>query len=209
MRFTSFLVAGVLALTASAQSVTESATTTDASGSTTTTSSVVATDSAQAAALECLNKCEAGDVDCQAHCITVPSPDASAVNATTECSANCVQGDGSEAETAAYASCLQDCVEKYYFSGTAGTPTATGAADSNSDSSSATASVTSIVSTITSGSSTMTTTFASTKSASGTGTAADSSSTGTSSSGNAGDIISRPASSYIGLLGALAAVLAL
>lgn len=57
MRFTSFLVAGVLALTASAQSVTESATTTDASGSTTTTSSVVATDSAQAAALECLNKC--------------------------------------------------------------------------------------------------------------------------------------------------------
>ncbi|KAF3012371.1 hypothetical protein E8E14_007681 [Neopestalotiopsis sp. 37M] len=208
MRFTSFLVAGVLALTASAQSATETATTTVATDASSTTSSIVATDSAQAAALECLNKCEAGDVDCQAHCITVPSPDASAVNATTECSANCVQGDGSEEQTAAYASCLQDCVEKYYFSGTAGTPTNTGAADS--DSSSGSAAVTSVVSTITSGSSTITTTFASTKS-SGTGTASGSEASGTSSSssGNAGDVISRPASSFVGLLGALAAVLAL
>lgn len=58
MRFTSFLVAGVLALTASAQSATETATTTVATDASSTTSSIVATDSAQAAALECLNKCK-------------------------------------------------------------------------------------------------------------------------------------------------------
>ncbi|KAK6072508.1 hypothetical protein SCUP234_06067 [Seiridium cupressi] len=207
MRFTSFLVTGVLALTASAQSTTDTVTSTALTTGTATTTSVQATDSAQAAALECLKKCAAGDVDCQAHCITVPSPDESAVNKTNECSQACVQGNGTQAETEAYAQCLQNCVEEYYYSSSVGTPSGTGAAAAGG--SSASASVTAIVSTITSGSSTFTTTHSSTISkASGTNTASGSSASSTSS-GNAGDFISRPSSSYVGLLGALAAVLAL
>ncbi|KAH6660554.1 hypothetical protein BKA67DRAFT_530649 [Truncatella angustata] len=211
MRFTSFIVTGVLALAASAQTTTDSTTTTEASTTvastgTSTASSVQATDSAQAAVLACLGKCEAGDVDCQAQCINVPSPDESAVNKTNECSNACVQGNGTQAETEAYAACLQDCVNKYYFPSSVGTTTGTGATGSGSSGS---VSTTSVATTITSGGSTFATTVASTithgsSSGSATGTAAPS-----SSSGSAGDVVFRPGSSVVGLLGAFAAVLAL
>lgn len=52
MRFSIAFVAGFVAMASAA----------------TTTASV---DASQASQLACLDKCEAGDVDCQSHCITV------------------------------------------------------------------------------------------------------------------------------------------
>ncbi|KAH8675854.1 hypothetical protein BX600DRAFT_432402 [Xylariales sp. PMI_506] len=216
MRFASFLATGILALTASAQ------TATDSSGATGTTTSVVATDSAQAAIDACLNAFwsintepdragAAGDVNCQAHCITVPSPDSSAVNATTECVDNCPQGNGTATDNANYGDCVQSCIQEFYYSTSVGTPTNTG--DSGSGNS-AGSTVSPILSTVTSDGTTFTstigsTTVAATGTGTGTGTATGSSASSSSSSKNAADVVFRPGSSSLGLLGFLAAVLAL
>lgn len=42
----------------------------------------------------------------------------------------CEQGDGSEAETLAWAKCQAKCIEDHYYKATEGTPRATGAAGS-------------------------------------------------------------------------------
>lgn len=67
MRFTSFIVAGTLALVASAQTTDSTATSTVAS----TASTTVSLTAAQSSEAACLQACKAGDVDCQAKCISV------------------------------------------------------------------------------------------------------------------------------------------
>lgn len=107
MRFILSTVALALASLAAAQS----STTNDASS---TTTSVSPTQT-------CLNACAAGDVDCQAKCLGLPYPDGAQANATTSCEAGCPQGNGTEAETQAYASCLNACVSSYYYASGTGT----------------------------------------------------------------------------------------
>lgn len=107
MRFTLATVGLALVGLAAAQS----STTNDAS-STTTSLSPTQT---------CLNACAAGDVNCQAKCLGLPYPDGAQTNATTSCEAGCPQGNGTEAETQAYASCLNACVSSYYYASGTGT----------------------------------------------------------------------------------------
>ncbi|OAA32557.1 hypothetical protein AAL_00022 [Moelleriella libera RCEF 2490] len=107
MRFSLAIVSGLAAI-ASAQSTTSSA------------------DPAASSEVACLKKCRVDDVDCQAHCITVPSPNEQQVNDTTKCARECPQGNGSPAETDKYASCVQACIQKHYYVSSAGTPQATG-----------------------------------------------------------------------------------
>lgn len=87
----------------------------------------------------------------------VPSPSTSQVNATTECVANCDQGNGTAADNTNYGNCVQSCIGENYFtstgtpeatdaagaasaSGASATATATGTGDSSSSSSTGTAS---------------------------------------------------------------------
>ena len=48
------------------------------------------------------------------------------VNATNTCVAECPQGNGSEAETARYSSCVEACIGAHYFTSSVGTPQPTG-----------------------------------------------------------------------------------
>lgn len=99
----------------------------------------------------------------------VPNPSGSQVNATTECVANCDQGNGTAADNQAYANCVDSCIGENYFTST-GTPAqATG--DSSSDS------------TATGSDSAATATGSST--ASGSGDDSDSTATGTGASASA------------------------
>ncbi|KAF4552618.1 Hypothetical protein D9617_9g024070 [Elsinoe fawcettii] len=100
MKFT-LIVAGLVGL-AVAQSGTE-----NSASSTTTSLSPTQT---------CLNACAAGDVNCQAACLGDPFPNEAQINATTECSMRCVQGNGSQQETEAYGRCLADCRASYFLS---------------------------------------------------------------------------------------------
>ncbi|KAG6044195.1 hypothetical protein E4U39_003605 [Claviceps sp. Clav50 group G5] len=86
----------------------------------------VSADPATASAAACLKKCAVGDVNCQSHCITVPSPNEQQVNDTTKCAAACPQGSGSPEETQKYADCVQGCISKHYFDKSGGTPQPTG-----------------------------------------------------------------------------------
>lgn len=64
----------------------------------------------------CLGKCNPGDVNCQAACITVPAPNQSMANDTHDCAAKCNQGSGSPADTQAYANCVQGCISSFFYS---------------------------------------------------------------------------------------------
>ncbi|KAG6052738.1 hypothetical protein E4U17_005451 [Claviceps sp. LM77 group G4] len=86
----------------------------------------VSADPATASSAACLKKCAVGDVNCQSHCITVPSPNEQQVNDTTKCAAACPQGSGSPEETQKYADCVQGCISKHYFDKSGGTPQPTG-----------------------------------------------------------------------------------
>ena len=136
----------------------------------------------------------------------VPHPNDAAANKTNECVAECPQGEGSEAETEAYASCIQKCIGDNFYSLTQGPtaqPTGTG-----SD-----ASVTPEVTTITSGSSTFEATVTPTRSSSGSsesGSSDDSSDSDNADSTeppNAGAMLTPLGST--GLLGLVAAFLAI
>ncbi|EHK48055.1 uncharacterized protein TrAtP1_000770 [Trichoderma atroviride] len=118
MRF-SVLLSGLFAVVAVAES-TASAPPTSASLS-----------PAQASQAACFKACAEGDVNCQAHCVAVPSPDRGQVNATTQCVAACPQGKGTAADNKAYGDCVQGCIGKNYFISSKGTPEATGAAGGN------------------------------------------------------------------------------
>ncbi|KAI0450677.1 hypothetical protein F5B21DRAFT_489994 [Xylaria acuta] len=163
MRFTPFIVAGLFAVAASAQSSSPAET---GSATTTVASSSVSIDPAQSSVAsqitQCLADCDPSDTKCRANCIAVPSPDTQNVNATTSCVADCPQGDGTAADNQAYADCVQDCIGQYYFTST-GTPNAATSKAGNSDSGSS-ASVTQVPTTIVSGGSTIVTSVPSTAS---------------------------------------------
>ena len=68
----------------------------------------------------CLNACSPGDVNCQAICVGVPHPGSVQMNQTTNCVAQCDQGDGSKSASDAYAACRNACISSYIItSGTA------------------------------------------------------------------------------------------
>merc|ERR1711939_15284 len=73
----------------------------------------------------CLADCSETDICCQAACVNVPCPNEQAVNETTACAGACTQGNGTEEETAAYASCQASCISASFF------PVSTGASGSN------------------------------------------------------------------------------
>lgn len=73
----------------------------------------------------CAAKCPVTDICCQAQCAGVPCPNESMANKTTECAMNCKQGNGSPADTEAYAQCQSSCISAYFFSDTATLPAAT------------------------------------------------------------------------------------
>lgn len=97
---------------------------------------------------ECIAKCAAGDVNCQAVCVNVPAPNASMIEATNECSRNeCTQGDSGPEDTKKYGECLASCASNYYYvSGSTPTGVYTGStgstasAPANTDASSTTGS---------------------------------------------------------------------
>ncbi|OPB42153.1 HFBs protein [Trichoderma guizhouense] len=120
MRFT-VVLSGLFAALAAAAS--ESGSPTSAAPA-----SSVSLDPAQQSQYNCLHACKVGDVNCQAHCIAVPSPDQSQVNATTACVAKCPQGDGSPSQTNTYKLCVNKCISDHYFVTSEGTPSQTGAA---------------------------------------------------------------------------------
>jgi hypothetical protein len=74
---------------------------------------------------QCLKTCKDGDVNCQAACVGVPSPDTAAVNATTKCVADCTQGSGSVADNQKYSDCVKACITSNFI-----TTTQTGAPQS-------------------------------------------------------------------------------
>ncbi|KAI0172332.1 hypothetical protein GGR52DRAFT_464990 [Hypoxylon sp. FL1284] len=208
MRF-SVIVAGFFAAAVSAQTTTDAPSTTSDSvssasgGASATSSADVPENSAQAAMLACLNACDPADVNCQAKCIAVPSPDTQNVNSTIDCAAACPQGNGTAEDNDRFADCVNDCIGQYYFTST-GTPNlATSSGASGSSGSAMTPSVTAVQSTVTSDGSTFVTSFSSTVAPSGTSSAP------TSSSSGGADMLFSPVGSGIGLFSFLAAFLAL
>ncbi|KAI0426808.1 hypothetical protein F5Y09DRAFT_50344 [Xylaria sp. FL1042] len=194
MRFASFIVAGLLAVAASAQSSTTSV------ASTSVSSGDAAQSSVASQIEQCLASCDDSDTKCRANCIAVPSPDNQNVNATTSCVAACPQGNGTAADNQAYADCVETCIGEYYYT-TTGTPNL---ATSNAGNSAGTASVTEVATTITSGGSTFVTSVP--HSASGASDASQS--TGTSSS-DSGAGVYGPVGTGLSLFGLLAGFIAL
>lgn len=116
------------------------------------------------------------------------------MNATTECVANCDQGNGTAADNTNYANCVQACIGQNYFTQT-GTPAETGASGSSDSASTATATGTAA-------------TASGTASSSKTGTASSSSASSTSTSTSAADAI-RVGATGLSLLAMLAGFMAL
>jgi len=90
----------------------------------------------------CLGKCDESDVNCRAACFGNPHPNENDVNATTQCAMKCVQGDGTEEQTAKYAACQQKCITDLFLTtsgvigkptGSAGSPTQSGSDSKTSD----------------------------------------------------------------------------
>lgn len=84
-------------------------------GTTSAAPSTVSVDPAVASVNACLKSCNAGDVYCQAHCENLPTPDNTAVQATHDCISKCPQGNGTKAETDAFAACEASCVSSLYY----------------------------------------------------------------------------------------------
>ncbi|TLS28484.1 hypothetical protein PpBr36_01129 [Pyricularia pennisetigena] len=89
----------------------------------------------QSSALACLEKCSASDVNCRAACNGVPFPNDGQVNSTTQCVADCSKqyGNGTEADNARFIKCSGDCIGKNYWSPSSGTPNPTGSSGSSSN----------------------------------------------------------------------------
>jgi hypothetical protein len=78
------------------------------------------TSAAQTPQQSCLSACTPSDVNCQAICVGVPHPGNAQMDATTDCVANCDQGDGSAEASIAYGKCRDGCISSYIIlSGTA------------------------------------------------------------------------------------------
>ena len=78
--------------------------------------------------------------------MNVPCPNDLQANQTTDCAAQCPQGDGSEEDTSSYASCQQSCITSLFFplSATAGGAASTGTVVGSSEASATSASETGI-----------------------------------------------------------------
>ncbi|KAI0109560.1 hypothetical protein GGR51DRAFT_99246 [Nemania sp. FL0031] len=189
MRFTSFIIAGLFAVAASAQTATSTAASTS-----------VSVDPAQSSAAseieQCLAKCDDSDTKCRANCIAVPSPDNQNVNATTACVAACPQGNGTAADNQAYADCVDKCIGEYYYTST-GTPNLATSAGSAVGSS-----VTQVATTIVSDGSTFVTSVPSTA-------ATGSNSAQSTSSSDSGAAVYGPVGTGLSLFGLLAGFIAL
>jgi len=131
MRVTSILLAAGLALFANAQTTAGNTT-----PSQTQDAASAAQSSAQAAILRCLDGCDAKDVNCRAECLSVPFPNDQQANATVNCVAACPIGKGTEADNNAFTKCTTDCVNNNYYSPSSGTPQPTGGASSGGNSNS-------------------------------------------------------------------------
>lgn len=117
MKFTvTFCVAALAALVSAQQTESDTLTSIVA----TTTVSTVSSTSTYVVPMtpqqSCAAQCNPSDVGCMAACANVPNPDEAQANRTTECAAACPQGSGSEADTAAYARCQQNCISSIYLS---------------------------------------------------------------------------------------------
>ena len=71
---------------------------------------------------KCALDCGDKDICCRAACANVPCPSDAMANRTTECAMNCDQGDGSPEDTKKYAECQSQCINSYFFTGTATLP---------------------------------------------------------------------------------------
>ncbi|KAK6865639.1 hypothetical protein PG995_002167 [Apiospora arundinis] len=204
MQFNFLLLTSVLALTANAADSKESKSTTIAAAATTTSAGLTPEQSAITA---CLDACKAGDVDCQAKCIAVPSPNTQQVNSTNNCVAACPIGKGTASENRDYEKCVNDCIGKYYYT-TTGTPAQTTKAKIGSDSAAPTATQADVVSTVTSGDSIFTTTMHPTQGAAASNTDKGSAEATHTNAAQAMNKLA-PIGSGIGFLGFLAAIFAL
>ncbi|KAI0409066.1 hypothetical protein F4802DRAFT_311019 [Xylaria palmicola] len=205
MRFTPFVVAGLFAVFASAQSSgpAETGSSTTAVASSSVASADPAQSSAASAVEQCLAQCDPSDTKCRANCIAVPSPDTQNVNATTACVAACPQGNGTAADNQAYADCVEQCIGEFYYT-TTGTPNLATSGAGNGGSGSGSASVTQVPTTITTDGSTITTSVPATVSASG-----NSDNPATTSSADSGAAVFGPVGTGLSLFGLLAGFMAL
>jgi len=160
---------------------------------TSTNAAAAAASSAQAAMMACIDACPAGDVGCTSKCIAVPNPNASQVNATNTCVSNCPKGNGTATDDLNYSNCVASCIGENYFT-TTGTPAPTSAGGGSGTTGTGTGTTTT---------GTGTAAGTATGSASSTNTAA-----ATSTSKAAADAL-RVGSSAVGLVGFLAAFLAI
>ncbi|KAL2023175.1 hypothetical protein VTK56DRAFT_3298 [Thermocarpiscus australiensis] len=125
MRLSPIFLAGAFALFANAQS------SSGAAAATTTDAATAAQNSQQAQMIKCIEACTPGDVSCTSKCIAVPNPNQSQVNATNTCVAGCPKGNGTAAEVERYKDCVEACIGQNYFT-TSGTPQPTGGAGGSS-----------------------------------------------------------------------------
>lgn len=107
MRLTTAVIASILAV-AYAQETTI----------TPSSSSIDTSTTGQASILSCLEDCDEGDVDCQAHCVPVPNPSEEMISSNDACIAACPSGNGTEADIIAYSSCQAGCIATYYYTAT-------------------------------------------------------------------------------------------
>jgi len=147
MRFTSAIVAGSLAVAASAQSTTVSLT------------------PAQSSQVACISECDADDLACIARCSPVPNPNEDQVEATHECISKCYEehDEGTAESIEAFSQCQDVCIAADYYNSNGGTPMPTGAVgggssddDEEDDSSSDAADTASAVTTVATGTATVT-----------------------------------------------------
>lgn len=65
-------------------------------------------------AISCAMSCDPSDVTCKAACLGNARPNASQAIETNECAAKCDQGDGSTADSIAYAKCVDSCINSLF-----------------------------------------------------------------------------------------------
>lgn len=133
--------------------------------------------------------------------LQVPDPNAAQANATNNCVADCPKGNGTASDNLAYADCVAACIGANYYTST-GTPEQTNAAGGSGAAATGTATTTG-----TGATGTKTGSNPDKTGASGTGTATGSSASATTTT-NAGEAL-RVTTSAFGLMGLVAALIAL
>jgi len=198
MKFTSVIVLGLVSTVYATSSASETAA---ASGSTLTTAPAVS--QTPTAESRCLAACDPKNVTCRANCLGVPAPNSSMIGDTQACASACPQGSGSPQNALDYGKCLSSCITQHFQPAT-GAPNAAGAGSGGATATGTGAQATATGASSPSGSSGSGSNSGSSPSgSSGTKTGAAASSSPSGSAGNKVTI------SFAGILGAIAAVLAL